>query len=277
MTAPPIKMLTLDLDGTVFRNDKTISQHTKDAIAAAIAKGVVVIPATGRALNGLPEEILALEGIQYALTSNGAAIWSLKDRKKLVDLPFSTQDTIAAMELMEAYDCMLDVYLDGKVYTSFSMLAKAETFAPPEMLEYVRKTRTAMENPKQYIVENGYRAEKVTMFFRDEQQRQKAIAQAQALPWIEPTSSVPGNLELNAAGVDKGKGLGKLAEFLQIPIEQVMACGDGGNDIAMLQTAGWGVAMGNAPLEVQQAAKAVTLTNQQDGVAHAIETYILSI
>ena len=189
MTAPPIKMLALDLDGTVFRNDKTISQHTKDAIAAAIAKGVVVIPATGRALNGLPEEILALEGIQYALTSNGAAIWSLKDRKKLVDLPFSTQDTIAAMELMEAYDCMLDVYLDGKVYTSFSMLAK----------------------------------------------------------------------------------------FLQIPIEQVMACGDGGNDIALLQTAGWGVAMGNAPLEVQQAAKAVTLTNQQDGVAHAIETYILSI
>ena len=118
MTAPPIKMLALDLDGTVFRNDKTISQHTKDAIAAAIAKGVVVIPATGRALNGLPEEILALEGIQYALTSNGAAIWSLKDRKKLVDLPFSTQDTIAAMELMEAYDCMLDVYLES-VYQLF--------------------------------------------------------------------------------------------------------------------------------------------------------------
>ena len=88
MTAPPIKMLALDLDGTVFRNDKTISQHTKDAIAAAIAKGVVVIPATGRALNGLPEEILALEGIQYALTSNGAAIWSLKDRKKTGGLAF---------------------------------------------------------------------------------------------------------------------------------------------------------------------------------------------
>lgn len=277
MDKKPIRLLALDLDGTVFTNEKTITSATQKAIALAIEKGVIVIPTTGRPLNGLPQEFLEMPGVEYALTSNGAAIWQLKDRKKMVDLPLTTENTLRAMDLMQPYDCMVDVYLDGKVYASPQSLKNAERFAPPQMLEYVKKTRTPVENLRDWIAKNQYCAEKVTMFFCDPAEQQQAMMAAKQQTWLEPSTSVPKNLELNAAGVDKGMGLRKLAEYFGIDLSQVMACGDGGNDIAMLQTAGLGVAMANATTEVKQVADVITASNQEDGVAKAIEQYILSV
>ena len=275
MTTPDIRLLALDLDGTVFTDDKKITDITRAALRKAIEKGVVVMPATGRPLSGLPEQFVEMEGVNYALTSNGAAIWDLQKNEKIVSLPFTTQQTLQAMHLMKPFECMLDVYFDGKVYTSPENIGNVERFAPPEMVEYVKKTRIPVENLEQYIQENGLCAEKVTMFFFDPVQQQQATELAKRQDWIEASSSVANNLELNAAGVNKGEGLRRLAEFFGITIEQVMACGDGGNDIAMLKAAGLGVAMENASEQVKAAADVVTLSNQQNGVAHAIETYIL--
>ncbi len=270
-----IKILALDLDGTVFTNEKIITQATKNAIHRAIEQGVIVVPTTGRPLKGLPPEFLEMPGVEYALTSNGAAIWRLKSREKLVNLPLSTADTLRAMDLMKPFDCMVDVYLDGNVYASPESLENAERFAPPEMLEYVRKTRIPVPNLRGWIEEKQLCAEKVTMFFNQPAQQREAMALAKTQAWLTPSNSAPKNLELNAAGVDKGMGLRKMAEHFGVDISQVMACGDGDNDIAMLKAVGWGVAMGNADAEVKAAADAVTATNEEDGVAKAIEAYIL--
>ena len=98
---------------------------------------------------------------------------------------------------------------------------------------------------------------------------------AAACPGAEITSSVPCNLEVNAPGVNKGRGLMALAAELGLDPAQVMACGDSGNDLAMIRLAGLGVAMANASPDVLAAADAVTLDNNHDGVAAAIETYVL--
>ena len=90
------------------------------------------------------------------------------------------------------------------------------------------------------------------------------------------TSSLPTNLELNAGGVNKGRGLLALAKALGFAREQVMACGDSGNDAAMLKAVGLGVAMGNATPDILAAADAVTDTNDRDGVAKALERFVLN-
>ena len=83
-------------------------------------------------------------------------------------------------------------------------------------------------------------------------------------------------MEINAPGVTKGNGLKTLADTLGLAMNQVMACGDSGNDLAMIQAAGYGIAMGNATPDVLAAARYVTDDNNHDGVAKAIETYVLN-
>lgn len=85
---PDIRLVALDLDGTVFNDEKEITPRTLEAIRAAIAKGVDVIPATGRVASGVPEAFLRISGVRYALTSNGASVVELSTDKPLVNLPF---------------------------------------------------------------------------------------------------------------------------------------------------------------------------------------------
>ena len=96
-----------------------------------------------------------------------------------------------------------------------------------------------------------------------------------ACPDVEATTSLGSNIELNAPGVTKGSGLLALAEKLGLRRDQVMAVGDSGNDLSMIEDAGLGVAMGNATPEILAAADAVTADNNHDGVALAIEKYAL--
>ena len=118
--------------------------------------------------------------------------------------------------------------------------------------------------------------EKFSILYPTEAQRDAAWqAVAKACPQLEITSSIERNMELNALGVSKGRGLMALAERLGLARDQVMAVGDSGNDLTMLEAAGLGVAMGNATREVRHAADVITADNNHDGVAEAIEKYAL--
>ena len=94
-------------------------------------------------------------------------------------------------------------------------------------------------------------------------------------PDLELVGSLKYNIEINAAGVNKGTGLVNLGRLLGIRREEIMACGDGDNDTVMLREAGFGVAMGNAEEQVKEAADYITLTNEEEGVAEAIEKFVL--
>jgi hydroxymethylpyrimidine pyrophosphatase-like HAD family hydrolase len=84
---PDIRLVALDLDGTVFNDEKEITPRTLEAIRAAIAKGVDVIPATGRVASGVPEAFLRIPGVRYALTSNGASVVELSTCRLMLPLP----------------------------------------------------------------------------------------------------------------------------------------------------------------------------------------------
>ena len=107
-------------------------------------------------------------------------------------------------------------------------------------------------------------------------ERMRARADLESLPFVEVSSSLDRNLELNRKGGNKGNGLKALAKYLNLNINQVMALGDSDNDITMIETAGLGIAMANAVPEIIKVADGVTDSNDEDGVAHAIERWVLN-
>lgn len=270
-----IRVVGLDLDGTVLNSQKQLTPRTAAAIRRAIAAGCAVLPATGRTRGGVPQELLDIPGVRWAVLANGAVVWDFAAGKPLLENPLSKVDALAAFPLLADYDVMLDVYMEGKAFTSAAAFARVEQFAPAAMLGYFRATRTVVDDLPAWLAAQTAPVEKLTMLFTGEAQRQSAWRRLEAAGRWAVTSSIPNNIELNAVGVDKGMALLALAERLGCGREQVMACGDSSNDLAMLRAVGLPVAMGNAGEEVKALAKAVTGTNDEDGVAQALERYVL--
>mgnify|MGYP002249290137 CR=1 FL=1 len=123
-----------------------------------------------------------------------------------------------------------------------------------------------------YVKEMGKEIDKINMFFTDMEARKRMRVSLGQIPGILVTSSIPNNLEINAAGADKGSDLLRLAEFLGIGREATMACGDGENDLAMPRAAGLGVALENGGAPVQPAGDLVTVSHNAAGVASARRT-----
>lgn len=271
----PIKLLALDMDGTVLLEDKTISPRVQAAIVAAQEKGVLIVPATGRAANGIPQAFLDLVHPRYAITANGARLVNLKTGETLQETLIPQDLALIAHDILHKYDCVLDLFHDGKGYSTQENLALHDKWLPKNLLEYVHITRILVDDLRTFVEQHPEGIEKWTMFFDDDTQR--IAAWQEVLPFgFEVVSSLPRNMELCAPGVNKGKGLALLATQLGIPLAQTMACGDGGNDLAMIETAGIGVAMENGMEEVKAVAQYITKSNQQDGVAVAIERFILA-
>ena len=244
-----IRLVGLDLDGTVFTDEKTITPATRDAIARAVRAGVAVLPVTGRPRSGLPEEVLAIPGVRYAITSNGAMCEDLAEDKVLVRLAMDEETAMRALRIAEKYDVVIDIYIDGQAYTA------------ADSMRFLRQT--------------GRGAEKFTILFQDMAQRAAAWKEFEHTGLFELSGGIPENIEVNAKGVDKGRALLALAERLGLSRGQTMACGDASNDLAMLRAAGLGVAMGNATPEAVAAADVQTDTNNNDGVAKAIRRWVL--
>lgn len=271
-----IRLIALDLDGTVFNDQKEISSRTLEAIRAALQKGIAVLPATGRTVTGVPRQFLDIPGVRYALTSNGASVVDLQTGEKLVSLPFDEAQAERAYDVLEQYGGMMSIFIDGESYTPAGDTERYLDMVPANLRQYFRTSRNEVPDMRRMMREHANEIEKFSIMYATEAERDAAWqAVAKACPRLEITSSVERNMELNAPGVSKGRGLMALAERLGLARDQVMAVGDSGNDLTMLEAAGLGVAMGNATQEVKHASDVITADNNHDGVAEAIEKYAL--
>ena len=171
---------------------------------------------------------------------------------------------------------MLSIFIGGKSYTTRENAELSLDITPPNLRSYFRKTRIEVEDMDKTLLEHAHEVEKFSMMYATVEQRDAAWRGMEAAcPELEIASSIERNLELSAPGVTKGRGLMALAAHLGLTPGQVMAVGDSGNDLTMVQMAGLGVAMANATPDVLAAADVVTGDNNHDGVAQAIEKYVL--
>lgn len=270
-----IRLVGLDLDGTVFDDQKRISAENQAAIREACRRGVQVLPATGRPLNAVPEEFLRIPGVRYALTSNGARVVDLTTGASVVELLIETPLALTALRELSRFDGSIDLFWQGKAYAEPRSIELAAARTVPELRSYIYSSRVAVDDLPAWLERQTQGPEKITMFFADPAERERCRRAAEGLG-LTVSSSLPANLEMNAPGVDKGQGLLALAEVLGYTPAQVMACGDSGNDTAMLRAAGLGVAMANSTPDILALADAVTGSNNESGVAQAIQKYVLN-
>ena len=271
-----IKFIALDLDGTLHTTDKRITDRTRAAIEECEKRGIQIVPATGRAMRAVPAEILELPGVRYGIFTNGASVWDIREEKSIAAQYIDWQTTLKAIEILEQYPMLYDLYIEGRGICEAQFLERLEEFGvPPENCRIIRSSRQPVPNLIAYLKEFHPPVQKINLIFREKAVKAEVRRELSQIDALSVTSSLPWNLEVNAQGATKGGGLERLRAHLNISREETMAFGDGENDLPMLQAAGLGIAMENGADFLKKQADIITLTNDRDGVAASIEQYAL--
>lgn len=276
-----IKLVALDLDGTLFDNSSRISERNLTAIRSITDKGIHVVISTGRPFEGIPFDQIKGTGINYAITANGSGIYEISTGKCLYENAMDEELVTPILNFLLTRDIHMDAFIGGKGYTQVQCVETAQKLTVPSSIKnYIITTRTRLDNILQFIHENQLKVQKMTLNFYpaadgtliDRETVRKFLV---SNPSITTVCGGYNNLEFTRADANKGVGLRKLAEILGVNPDATMAIGDTENDLAIIEAAGIGVAMGNATDAVKARADYVTTTNTKDGVAAAIEHFIL--
>ncbi len=269
------RLIVFDLDGTLLDNDKRIPEENRRALERAAAEGVLLVPATGRILRGIPEQLRALPFLRCYILANGAEIYDTREKRSLAQANVPLELTLRVMDWLDALPVLYDCYQDDQGWMSQAMYDAAPPYFgfEPFMLRLLDRLRIRVPDLKQTLREHGRPVQKIQCFFRPEDNalRLETIARFPAVfPELIAASSTSNNMEINSVHAGKGNGLRLLCAALGIDPADTLAFGDGTNDLSLLEAAGRGVAMANAEPAVKAAADAVCESNVECGVAKEI-------
>lgn len=273
-----VKLIAMDMDGTLVDETFRYTPRTLRTLQKATQAGITLVVCTGRAYGETRDDLAPLPAMQYAICSNGACVLDLNGPRYIVDngIPFDTAKKL--LETLFSYDCLAEVCIGGSVYAEAKRCADLEHYHVAQFRDVLFPRYCRVDDPMKIFLEHGGPVEKVNVLFADMDDRARAAAQCAGLEVAMSTSvfwDTYKNLEFNHPSADKGTALTALANLLGYHKDELMAIGDGGNDIPMFEAAGLSVAMGNAPAFVKAKAAYTTLPNTQDGCAAAIETLAL--
>ncbi|MBR1470434.1 MAG: Cof-type HAD-IIB family hydrolase [Lachnospiraceae bacterium] len=268
---PLIRLLALDIDGTMLTNDKRLTDRCREAIRAAAAAGIEPVVITGRPYSGLPEAVEAMPEIRYAVTSNGAVTMDRATGSIQRSHLIPPQEALALLKQPVESGLLFNVFIDGVGYCSPAQYAQMRRiYEGRPIYAYVQKSRRVSED-LQGLIAAPAGVENIWIKAGSRQERDALGQQAAALGSYHIVMTDETDVEIGALHADKGEALLALAETLGIPREASMAIGDNDNDLGMLRAAGYAVAMGNALDMVKDMADFVTDSNEADGVAKVIE------
>ncbi|MFJ7747448.1 Cof-type HAD-IIB family hydrolase [Peribacillus sp. NPDC097295] len=241
-----IKLVALDMDGTLLNQIGEISEENRRAIKEAENQGVYVVLSTGRAFATCNDFAKSMELQSYLITVNGSEIYN--NDGELVERHIVDSESIQWMwELSQKHGTYFWATSCDRVYRD-------------EMPEKIMDSKWL----------------KFGFDTNDDTIRQLIMDELRTKENLEISNSSPTNIEVNAIGVNKAKAINRVCSMLDLTMDHVMAVGDSLNDLAMIQEAKLGVAMGNAQQIVKDKSDWVTSTNQEDGVAKAIRKWVLS-
>lgn len=259
-----IRLIALDLDGTLLDPAGRITQASKDAIARARAAGVRVVLNTGRPIQ---EAVwFAGEAGCDALLSclGGAAVVDSVRGETLRRWDMPEESGRRALELCLGREIELMIFAGEEIVVDpFSKESLSRTYPFP----IFHSAAVVAEDPRAYLEERGLPLTKV---HGDWNQARYPLEELGALPGVQLTASNDHDFELVPDRVDKGRAMALIALLYGVPLGETAAVGDSDNDLSMLRAAGLPIAMGNAPAAVREAAQRTAPSNQEEGVAWAI-------
>ena len=271
-----IRMIALDLDGTTLNSRREITVRTQEAFRKASEKGVHIVVSTGRTFTALPQQVRELSYIEYAITSNGAHINLVSTGESIFDSYLSVTAVREAARLYGELDTEIEVFVDGRAYMDQSYYDYIVKYGlSTRSAEYVLWSRTPVNGIEDLLLENENHIENINFCFNDEAAYEAGRRAIESIPDATISSSFRNSLEVGGPETSKKAALIELTGRLGIDRSELMCCGDAPNDIEMISYAGLGVAVGNAWGGTKENADYITGTNDEDGVAQAIEKFVL--
>lgn len=267
-----IRLIASDLDDTLLNRDGQISGVNREVIREAVAQGIVFTIVTGRMFkSAVPFALeLGLDRHQPIICYNGALIRRLSG-ETLYESYLSPELAQAVAEHGRRRGWTINAYFEDELYVA-EINSDVERYAAGVQVQV-----TAVGDLVGFIKDGGRRLAKILIPGPPEDSRDR-IAELKELagPQIEIASSKPHFIEITSANTTKGRALQWLIDFLGIRPAEVLAVGDGNNDVSMLEMAGISVAVGNASSKVKEAAGHVTSPSWEHGVAKAISEFALA-
>lgn len=271
----------MDMDGTLFRNDKTIGEETKKALLKASEKGIILTIASGRekrSVEGVIKELHMEEGNHYMAGMNGQIIYSFLKNEVSVDRLFEGNDAQRVIQLAKKMNfeaiigCGYDYYDYIRPVLKCKKKIRSLLFGKPMDygLAHTERTFTQIDETKEFTQD----VTKIILIQTPRYFKKNLAKIREALPDMDVLAVGEAWIEINPKGVHKGRAVLKIAKENGILPEEIMAFGDAENDKEMLECVGYGIAMGNAMPQVKKVAFDVTDTNMNDGIAKAIYKYI---
>lgn len=271
-----IRLIASDMDGTLFDSNMQVSERTAKALHAAQEKGVIVSLCTGRFAQFGALTLNKAGLISYVAGANGGSIWDDKQKKTISYHPISAEIALQLNDLLLSSHVYYYVFAPDAVITS----EKDKTHPLRhywENEEFARKYHFSFCSGHEYVQDIASSGKAIKFYVpRQPDEVYHYIRDGlQKIPGIYVTAAGKNCIEIMKEGVNKCSGVEELAALHGIDMKNVMTLGDYDNDIPMIRAAGLGVAMGNALDEVKACADYVTDTNDNDGVAKAIEKFVL--
>lgn len=259
-------IIATDLDGTLLKNDTTVSNENLEAIQRLSKRGIKTVLLTGRTLYEIPDELRSCKGVEYFVYSNGAGInHSVKGITELCSIEKST--AIKVFDILSSYETFIELYSNGHPTVEKSKYNdegfeyyKIDSDFIPEM----HRSRIAVKDLKKLLYDDAYKIEMFDVFFRNENERMECKNRLSAeFDGLEITTSMDNNLEIMNKGINKGYGLRKLCQITGISLDNIIVIGDSKNDITAFTAAKKKFAVANACSEIKSIADRIICSNEE--------------
>lgn len=264
------KLIASDLDGTLLKNDKTISEYSASVLRAAAQAGVPFIICTGRMYDSLKEILPTLPFCQYAITCMGAEIYDNFEKKRIYSKPLEHEYARELIAYAQKNNVHMQLYIDDILYTS----------AMDEYTDLYLKNTTSLGrliDGDIFEFIKGKDISKILYMGQPEDIARHSQAVSALLNGkIRSVSSDPMFAEFASLNAGKDTALKALCLHLNVKMDELIVFGDSGNDIDMLQNTGFSCAVANAWDEAKKAANILIESNENDGVAKTVRRLILN-
>ena len=274
-----IRAVLLDMDGTLLgKSQVAVSVRNMIALQKAMEKGVEIIPCTGRVFDMMPPQLLTQQGLRFFVTSHGARVYDRLTGASLYEDLIPADQSAKLMQMLEGKGLYNEVAANGTIYFEKAVTEPFQmSLVPEHHIWYVRDNcYTAVEKPSEYFLANDVKVEKMNIYGIPADMQQDIYDSLTATGFISHTRPGAGpNLEFAHHTLNKLRATDAILNHLGISYEETLAIGDSSSDLEIIKACGMGIAMGNAPDNIKAAADDVTALNVENGVALALEKYLL--
>lgn len=272
MKSKEIKLIALDLDGTVLTDSNTLSDRVKRSLERAIQSGIEVVAASGRPYGSMPKNVLGIKGLNYSITSNGAAVHDNSGRRIHSTL-VSENDVISLLKITEEYDLIFEAYVKGLTYTDSRYTSNPLKYGCSEAyVDYVKASHGHIDNMREFIYNHRKELDSIEIICTNAKKRAHIRQLAEdSKSGFYITSSSENFIEFMDKSATKGNAVNWLCNYLDVKTVNTCACGNADNDADMIEQSGFGAAVENASKLCLDCADIIVPSNNNDGVARLIE------